>query len=334
MRIHLVAVAILSALGVTTGLAAQAQTPCLVEDGKIWKQREWRWENMEPEDNEHWYRDIEQRFDGTKVIDGLTYNILKVRQTYPNLTDEYEVAYMREENGRVYTRGNVDVPVETLLLFYCDNFLYHEAAEALVYDFNLNVGDTYRWFSDPEIIARYQDSFCSWAAEPVEVESVRTVEYKENTFRAQTIKYRRPINSPLKYEYFCSKVIERVGSRNGILPYPGLSHEMETGGIYDIEVIAPDGTVIYKTDIYNQENGIGAVSRDNSTLNYTLHNKHLAVYGISGSAEVRVINMQGCEVLRTKASAGDAVDLSELAHGIYLISLTDNQDCVTTKIEL
>ena len=109
---------------------------------------------------------------------------------------------------------------------------------------------------------------------------------------------------------------------------------METGGIYDIEVIAPDGTVIYKTDIYNQENGIGAVSRDNSTLNYTLHNKHLAVYGISGSAEVRVINMQGCEVLRTKASAGDAVDLSELAHGIYLISLTDNQDCVTTKIEL
>ena len=317
-------------------MAAQSDSPKLVEDGKLWKQREWESENVF--EAEKCYRDIEQRFDGTTEIDGKTYHNLKARQTYPRLTDEHIVAYMREEDGRVYTRGNMEVAKDMLNLFYCDNFLRFEPAEALVYDFNLLEGDTYHWFSDSEINARYKAGYDSWISEPVEVTEIRSIDYEGKAFRVQDIKYRYPSTLPNWYSYFRGMVIEQIGDYNGNIAYPGMPHAFESGGIYDIEVYAPDGSLIYKSDRHYAEygeEGVGSASIDGATApRFAINDHELTLTAAEGNAEVSLVSLHGNVLLHTTAQSGGKIDLSDLASGIYLIQIRDRRESVTAKIKL
>ena len=95
---------------------ASSEKPLLVEDGKLWKVRA---QNCTVTSS-YGFIDYNQWFEGTKVIDGKTYNVLKAQITFPELSEVYEIAYMREDQGKVYSVSNPEIAGIAKWNLYCN----------------------------------------------------------------------------------------------------------------------------------------------------------------------------------------------------------------------
>ncbi len=89
-------------------------------------------------------------FDGTTVIGGKNYHNLHFRETKDGKVQEFIIAYMREEGGKVYMIAAKLEP-EQYGRFMGAVYRNYDT-ELLVYDFNLEEGDVMRLTADPAAV--------------------------------------------------------------------------------------------------------------------------------------------------------------------------------------
>ncbi|MDE6300701.1 MAG: T9SS type A sorting domain-containing protein [Muribaculaceae bacterium] len=323
------------ALCVQAAESAASAHAILVEDGKLWKVREYDFWPIETEPDR--YRDFEQRFDGTKEINGKIYHVLKAKHTYPTVSEEYEVAYMREENGKVFTIANTDLPTSIFASFYCESFICNEE-EVMTYDFTLKEGDTYSWFPSDKARDEFfenslQDKSSWWVANamcwltyPIEVLKTDYLNIFDNDLAYQKVRYTTKALSRVWDSWF----FERVGAFNGMLPYPGLEYPLETGGIYVIEVYDPDGTLIYSTKEVNSTPAVGA----DGTFTCSFDGSALNIAGATGVATVTVHDLSGATVLTAQVNESGTVNLECLPKGVYIVRMSDANETRSLKIAI
>ena len=309
---------------------AASEKPLLVEDGKLWTVKKTTPHSLSP------YRFIEykQWFEGTKVINGKTYNILKAQIAFPTLSDIYEVAYMREEHRRVYSLATAsELPIGFLGSLYTNNYL-HTNQEAMVYDFNLDPGDSYYWF-DPEkndqilndIEKEWGTSPVSSLRNPITVEKVDTLYMFKYPLRYQLVQC-HPING----HYMNHQFYDRVGSLQAYLPFPSVGFPYDTPSTWDIEVFDPDGSLIFST---KELNGVESTSISvEGALGYEVTDSEIIVNGITGKATVVLLTPAGKIVKTVHIRDGETVDLSDLTRGVYILHIIDDASRISDKVAL
>ncbi len=121
------------------------------------------------------------RFTKQKEIDGKNYWLFKLQvetKAYGGTPKDVNapLAYIREENGKVYMRLPPEAPFDSYYFYYTYSNIYgHEDREIMIYDFNLKAGEGYQ-IGDPDLypvydaedVAKNYDGFVGfWVREQV-----------------------------------------------------------------------------------------------------------------------------------------------------------------------
>ena len=310
---------------------ASSEKPLLVEDGKLWKVRA---QNCTVTSS-YGFIDYNQWFEGTKVIDGKTYNVLKAQITFPELSEVYEIAYMREDQGKVYSVSNPEIAGIAKWNLYCNSYLFN-TEEAMVYDFNLTPGESYYWF-DPakndqildKIAAEFplNESEMVFLRNPFEVTDLKTINQFKYPIREQYIKGESKTGNS-----FTTVFYDRVGSIQANLPFPCLKYSFDCPSTWDIEVFDPDGSMIFST---KELNGVESTSISvEGALGYEVTDSEIIVNGITGKATVVLLTPAGKIVKTVHIRDGETVDLSDMTHGVYILHIIDDASRISDKVAL
>ncbi len=245
---------------------------------------------------------------GDTIINGKLYSILYGTEV-PFLTqysNGYPIqprGYIREENKSIY--------------FYPSSGLWDEG---LIYDFNLEVGDTMYW--DPDVLPIPEPSF----GIVVEIDSIQIT------------------NGDFRKRYFINgnygvdiQVIEGIGSVMGLL----MSNVGQSGvvdWITDLSCVSTPQNLIY-TSIY-----FGWIDDPTQCLDPTVSTEEVPknslkvfpnptshIINLSKTiyqARVEIFSATGQKVLSTNNFTGSAIDLKDLPSGLYLLVISGDEEYV------
>ena len=253
---------------------------------------------------------------GDTVINGKTY---KRCYAYQTATLDIETAtlhgFLREEDKRVYFIPNPEE--ENLTGIWILLKLIYEGygdEERMIYDFNLNVGDT----------------FCP-AGHPVNIVDVFMVEVD-----GKLRKY-------FKDEYDAYSFLEgtgAAGSMCGELAYP-FTDWMTNGAIvrFNFERNVADGRIVYKSEEFDDRDPTCAgesvaATMQSPAITITVAGKTVTV-AADGSIMATIHDINGRTVATAQSADGNlTVDMDDFAPGIYIVTATTDTDRKTRKIIL
>lgn len=254
---------------------------------------------------------------GDTVINDKTY---KRCYAYQTATLDIETAtlhgFLREEDKRVYFIPNPEE--ENLTGIWILLKLIYEGygdEERMIYDFNLNVGDT----------------FCP-AGHPVNIVDVSMVEVD-----GKLRKY-------FKDEYDAYSFLEgtgAAGSMCGELAYP-FTDWMTNGAIvhFNFERNVADGRIVYKSEEFDDRDptcsGVAATTMQAPAITITVAGKIVtATSSGNGTITATIHDINGRTVATAQSADGSlTVDMAGFTPGIYIVTATTATDRITRKIIL
>ena len=252
---------------------------------------------------------------GDTVINDRTYKRCYAYQTATLDTATASLhGFLREEDKRVYFIPN---PKEedfigtwwSMKMFYQE--MYNDE-ERMIYDFNLNKGDT----------------FCPVGL-PVNIVDVYMVEVD-----GKLRKY-------FKAEYDSYSFLEGVGVIGyGDLTYPFTDQPTDASDLqFNFERNVADGRIVYKSEEFDDRDPTCAgesiaATLQSSGITITVAGKAVTV-AADGTITATIHDINGRTVVTAQSADGSAsIDMTSFTHGIYIVTATTANDHKTRKIIL
>lgn len=217
-----------------SGLLAQSP-PEVVREGRTWKYYSKINNYMDPSENIY----LDVCLSGTTEIDGKEYLNCYVWKSEESFSEDSAslIAYMREEQGKVYVRYIADahitamengidiIPYAPMMALYNHDIESLSQTDVLIFDSNIQVGET--------LFTTEGDT----AGDLFTVSRIEDVDYLGKIFRCYTFNK----SDGSFYSFF-----EGVGDIIGLLPLPGASPITYSADLWHlIQVIENDGTVMF-----------------------------------------------------------------------------------------
>ena len=268
-------------------------------------------------------------FEGTTIINGKTYHNLHLRETKADDTkQEFVVAYMREEQGKVYMIAAKLLP-EQRKVFMSAAFENFED-ELLVYDFNLSEGGKMLMTEDPSVLAKdIWPALMNKCQNEQYITKQYVVEYKGNVFDAYEVTLIDTYNGN-KTQH---QVIKGVGGNESAMCFPVLHNEFDCyeGSANSVRLYDSEGNLLFDSakakdlSAADVEAG-GGVSVEGGCVRVD-----------QAGADCRVDIYDTCGSL-VRSNLGEAcaeTSLEGLARGVYIVRVSGSAcGCTTLKVSL
>ncbi len=259
------------------------------------------------------------QFSGDTVISGKTYKKCYLYQTSSLDTATATLhGFMREENKKVYYVPNPNEEFsgslwETETMFYQERYGYDER---VIYDFDLNVGDTF----EP-------------AGLPINITEISYVEVDG--------KMRKYYNEQYNGIYSFLEGAGAIGAMCGDMAYPFTDWLMGTGAIrFNFERNVADGRIVYKSDEFDDRDptcsGVAATAMQSPAITITVAGKTVTASALgNGTITATIHDINGRTVDTAQSADGSlTVDMAGFTPGIYIVTATTDTDRKTQKIIL
>lgn len=269
---------------------------------------------------------MEEWFDGTREINGQTYHDLHVKYDYKGKTEEYITAYMREENGSVYSIIANEIPRDVLSQISDHAYLLPIIAneEANIYTFNIAKGEEYNWFINQDIANDFLVT--SSVSNTQYVTAISNETFSSRIFKKISLESYYKMG--LRFKSY--DVYEGFGYIGNLLCFPGLVNVYET----------PTARYVKSCTLYDKTGNLIAKFGDTEGLQdvtavaVRVEGKHIVMPEAGAESRVEVYNVAGVEVLTASGADCKDVDLSQLDRGIYIVTASDGKHTSTLKVSL
>lgn len=271
----------------------------------------------------------EEWFDGTTEINGKTYHNLHLRETEEDGTQqEFIVAYMREENSKVYMIA-AKLAFEQQHIFGTAYFSNYND-ELLVYDFNLSEGDIMYMTDDPIL-----QSSNIW---PALMRNNQNKQYITGKYALECQgKVFDAYDVMLIYTYNGHKthhqVIKGVGGESSAMCFPVLHNEYDcyTGTTRHVKLFDLDHNLLF--DSWNVKNLSAAdVEADGGV---SIEGGCVRVDQAGADCRVDIYDTCGSLVRSNLGEACSETSLEGLARGVYIVRVSGSASgCTTLKVSL
>lgn len=276
-------------------------------------------ENYIVREDRVWVKDIEdgstwrEWFEGTTQINGTTYHNLHLRATYPEYVVEDVIAYMREEDGKVYSiTANPIVGVGVGSIFQTLRIAQTDK-EALAYDFNAKEGETIVRFSNADDCV-IDGLSIEWSRlyNTMNVTGTISRESCGNAFYG----YNTCSESSRLYPACVGSILSGVGDPTTPVCFPGLENQYDssTAFVVDATLLDKEGNVLYK---YSDSHPLSVV--DATAESVKIVGNHLYISSADEATCVHVYDACGRQVMVAEGMACNDVSLCSLGKGIYVI---------------
>ncbi len=222
------------------------------------------------------------------IIDSKTYS--KVYKGYYLFEDSLNnlITFIREENKIIYSKN------------------LSGSAERILYDFNLNLGDSLSFDFETAIVVK-----------------IDSVQLQNNEFRKQYYLYHPDW---IYYEDDTAKIVEGFGNiKNGLMLPFGVHY---TDGGFNTYCLFSPSEVFYNlqssiSDCYKLENPISVqeLNSDDLIIYPNPTNNLISFSEKISNSRLSILNLTGQIVFEEKAFSGTQLDISFLEKGIYFLKL-------------
>ncbi len=253
---------------------------------------------------------------GDTVINGKTYKRCYAYQTVMLDTETAALhGFLREEDKRVYFIPNPEEEFTVGWLIMKDqyNSIYGDE-ERMIYDFNLNAGDTFS--------------------------SMMPVTITEVTFVEVDGKQRKYFHDQYNGTYSFLEGIGVVGSY-GELAYPFAAEPTNGSRVrFNFERNVADGKIVYKSEEFDDGDptcsGVAATTMQAPAITITVAGKTVTASASgNGIIAATIHDINGRTVATAQSANGSlTVDMAGFTPGIYIVTATTANDRKTQKIIL
>ncbi len=292
-----------------------AETNIMVREDRIWEHA--------INDRSIW----NEWFEGTTTINGKTYHNLHLREIKPDNTQrEFVVAYMREDQGKVYMIAS-KLSYEDLVIFGTAYFKNYED-ELLVYDFNLTEGDTMHL---TEASSPSNDLLPFGGFEIQNNQKITkkyNVEYNGNIFEAFEVTLNYINASKNSFD-----IIKGVGGTTSVMCFPVLYNEFDTsyGTVLNVRLYDSEKNLLFDNR-YAKNLSAADVEADGGV---SVEGGCVRVGQAGADCRVDIYDTCGSLVRSNLGEACSETSLEGLARGVYIVRVSGSASgCTTLKVSL
>lgn len=235
-----------------------------------------------------------------------------------------------------YKRREELIPQAEVILYEDSNrvYFYEDGDFKLLYDFNLNAGDTLK-FSVP-VDMGYYDFTCGEWPDSATSYSVVIDSVSLETIDGQMLK--TLFTSPVEFDeprWLLGQITEKIGSYNGLF---GSSELQCLGGFPGNFRCYNDSEVFYKAVSVDCDEITSIDEKVNDPQIEVYPNPasvELLISGLNGFSQYRLYSVSGQLVLegQTSATSMERIDLAGIKPGLYVLKIKDGQNnSVVNKI--
>lgn len=286
-----------------------------------------------------WVKDLKdgstwrEWFEGTTEIDGRIYHNLHLRATSnpSNPRDPREiydledvVAYMREEDGRVYSRTAKGA--EAFKPYFTSRLINVYDKDALAYDFNLQSGDVMKRFDNP---ADWPDNRVDkYGMNDLNVLSLNTFEscgYAYNGYVVSVVG-----SGPYVWKY-SRQICEIAGDPFMPLCFPAMYNlfDCNCGDIRQTRVYDLENNLLFDSSSYSMLS-----ATDASAGQIVIESGRVAVQDASDACVVTICDVAGHVLQTITGRYCEDIDLRGLSRGIYIVNVVDGERTFTGKVAI